>query len=603
VKSKLIILTISLLILSVLLPACTSKTTTPGTTVVTGVISGTTNTSTTTTASKTTTPTTPTTATTSALSATEPQYGGTLTLIHQGSLYPPTTWDPADFSYLTELWGCFVQEEMVDGDLSYGPRGTNQYAFNNMTSVPAKFTTGTLAESWVVKDSNTIIIKLRQGIYWQAKSGVMSAREMTADDVVYSWTRQLTSPKVNVARYKPFIGVVKVDKYTVQINLAYFEANYMWYIMEGYYFPVYPQEMVTAGASNWKNFCGTGPFLLSDYVQGSGATYLKNPNYWRTATIDGKTYNLPFIDKLQMPIINDQATRAAAIRTGKADICQNLPWSFKQTMATVNDIKLFTYPSTDSNKIAMRVDTAPFTDIRVRQAMALAIDKDAVNKACWGGEGLLFNMPCNPGDAEFTPADQLPADSKLVLQYDPDRAIQLLKDAGFPTGFTTTISVQSDAIWSDVITLCASYWAKIGVKVNIQTLDYASLYATWGAKTHPAMTYIGHGQNYPLLTLLAIINPAELNNVAMINNPQWSATLAACSLQTDPSKNVATLKELSQELLAYAAYIPMPVPTVLTYAWPWVKNYYGEYNTGAHRFSRVASELWLDKPLKKKMGY
>ena len=87
-----------------------------------------------------------------------------------------------------------------------------------------------------------------------------------------------------------------------------------------------PKEVVDAGAGNWKNVNGTGPFMLTDFVPGNSNTYAKNPNYWDKETIGGTAYKLPFVDKITYRTIKDEATFITALRTAKLDILENIRW-------------------------------------------------------------------------------------------------------------------------------------------------------------------------------------------------------------------------------------------------------------------------------------
>ena len=84
--------------------------------------------------------------------------------------------------------------------------------------------------------------------------------------------------------------------------------------------------MVEAGAANWKNVNGTGPFMLTDFVQGNSNTYTKNPIYWDKEKIGGEEYKLPYVDKIVYRTIKDEATQTTALRTGKLDILEAIRW-------------------------------------------------------------------------------------------------------------------------------------------------------------------------------------------------------------------------------------------------------------------------------------
>ena len=143
-----------------------------------------------------------------------------------------------------------------------------------------------------------MVIKLRKGVMFPAKPGVMEAREFVADDVVFAFTRLSTSPKKIAGYFDHVEKVEAVDKHTVAFTFKYFNAEWDYRFGWGYYSTITPKEVADAGATNWKNVNGTGPYMLTDFVQGSSNTYTKNPNYWDKVTIGGTEYKLPFVDKI-----------------------------------------------------------------------------------------------------------------------------------------------------------------------------------------------------------------------------------------------------------------------------------------------------------------
>ena len=145
------------------------------------------------------------------------------------------------------------------------------------------------------------------------KPGVMKSRELTAEDIVYTFNRQNSSPKKVDSMYDYVDNVQAVDKHTVVFNLKEFNAEWSYRFGYGYYSGIVPKEVVEAGATNWKNINGTGPFRLTDYTQGNSNTYEKNPVYWGTETVNEKEFKLPYVDKLVYRLIKDEATRVTAI--------------------------------------------------------------------------------------------------------------------------------------------------------------------------------------------------------------------------------------------------------------------------------------------------
>ena len=179
--------------------------------------------------------------------AEEPIYGGTMTVLHVHCGLEPATWDPADCNWIVEPFTSPVMEKLGIGDIEkYGPRGTNQYPFTDMEFIPADYLRGQLAESWELPDDTTYIFHIRQGIYWPDKPGVMASREVTAEDIAFAKNRLFQSPKCP-GYYDNVEGATALDKYTLEIKLKIYDANWLMSGAWGYFQRIYPPEMVDAG--------------------------------------------------------------------------------------------------------------------------------------------------------------------------------------------------------------------------------------------------------------------------------------------------------------------------------------------------------------------
>ena len=267
-----------------------------------------------------------TTTTTTTAGAGTPVYGGTLTMLHlfNTSSNEPPDWDPVKaagpqvITYSVPIMG-----QAIEGDIEkYGPRGDKTYGFTNIGWVDESFYTGDLVESWEWTDPLTLTFHVRHGIMYSGISvnpGVMKPREFVADDFVYHLKRMKTS--ANKGQLWDWVADTSApDKYTWVVKFKQYYADWTWWLASAFVQP-YAKEVVEApgGASDWKNLVGTGPFTIAEYVRGDHTTYLKNPNYSRTVTINGKEYKTPFIDKMVWPMITDEATQIASLRTGKVD--------------------------------------------------------------------------------------------------------------------------------------------------------------------------------------------------------------------------------------------------------------------------------------------
>lgn len=542
--------------------------------------------------------------------STEPQYGGTLTTVTFLAAIEPLGWDPADRIWF--IMGCasWYLEQLLVGDLDRGRGGTGEYWFVMRESVPDKFSTGCLAESWEIEDPTTLVFHIRKGVYWHEKPGVMAARELTAEDVAFALNRNLASPMFGPIYLKAWMKGVEVrDKYTCVVKMNYYYSNWQFKIGWGYYSLIYPHELVDAGIKDWRNSAGigTGAFLLKDYVQGSTRVYERNPDYWGKVTIDGKEYQTPFVDEVVLPIIMDESTRLAALRTGAADMHELVSWKFKETLAdTCPDLQVFKILSTTPPYIAMNYANPLYQDHRIIQALSMAIDREALISAVYGGEGIYPSFPASAlqTEDEYTPLEKCPESVQELFEYNPEKAKQLLKEAGYPNGFQTEIVTASLSTWLEVVEPVASYWEAIDVKTNINSMEYGAQYSTGMGKTYTDGWYTPKGNCNTFHCLEYHTHADDAWNPAGYDDP-WFADefFKKVTTETDLDKQNAAMKELSVYIIDNASYIWLPVGYAYSYAWPWVKNYYGEYNVGSDREGPVYARIWLDRDLKKTMGY
>jgi len=535
---------------------------------------------------------------------TGPQYGGTLTVLQWHCALEPQTFDPADRNWIVDVYTSPYMENLATADFEkYGPRGTNEFAFVDLEYVPTEFLRPNLAESWEMPDDTTVIYHIRQGVYWPDKPGVMTSRELTAEDVAFCINRQLDSPKYSPIDRPYYDYATAPDKYTLVFKLTTYYANWALPFAWGYYTKIYPPEVVEAGASDWRNAVGTGPFMLTDYVSGASLTYERNPLYWGTTTIDGKEYELPFVDKLSWPIIVDESTQLAALRTGKCDIEEAVSWRYTETLEETNpELLKYRVLGTTWGGIATRMDTPPFDDIRVRRAMSMAIDKEAMIETLMGGEGVMLGGPYSSGWLTdlYTPLEELPESARELFEYNPEKAKQLMIEAGYPDGFKTEMVIYAE--YGDEASMLASYWKdNLGIEVELKPHDYATFVYIQYTKQHEQMYYMLKGCGDPYAVLWACGRPGGPWNPAIWDDDYFVETYQESRRTSDVAEAKRILKGLNVYMIDQCPYIVLPVSYGYGYAWPWVHNWYGELNANVRSPGQIHARVWLDRDLRYEM--
>ena len=618
-KGAIWIVLVCLIVVSMVLASCSTSTSTSSptsTSTLTPTTTSTIATTTKTTVSPTTTATT--TATTgnwwNSLGA--PQYGGTMTLRVNTNI---VNFDPANAETLMsveELWF----ERLFSDNWTVNPSVWNyQLLFR-----PTEDMAGQLAASWEFTDPSTLVVHLRQGIHWQNIAPV-NGREFTASDVAFHFDRLFglgggfTKPApyyANVSRWAPLTVVTAIDKYTVSLKWSISNPEIILETLRGPSTAVDEEatEVVQqyGNTNDWHNAIGTGPFILTDFVSGSSATLIKNPNYWGYDERYPKN-QLPYTDKLNIIIIPDDATALAGLRTGKIDLLNQMNLQEAQQMQKTNPaVSQVPIILSHTTTIDPRVDVKPFSDIRVREAMQMAIDLPTIAKTFYGGS--VSSDPSSLTSNYMTgwglPYSQWPQDLKDQYAYNPTQAKQLLAAAGYPNGFNTDIVAVSSGDL-DLLQIVKSYFAAVGINMSITTMDAAS-WTTFVQVNHKQDQlaidgYNGQlGQTYEPPTQLNRFQTGYSTNWNIIKDPVFDAFYPQFVADTNLS-DMENVMAAANKYVAQQHYsISLLQPNSYNFSQPWFKGFNGQFGqtTGAFEFQGFyLARFWVDQNLKKSMGY
>jgi peptide/nickel transport system substrate-binding protein len=288
-----------------------------------------------------------------------------------------------------------------------------------------------LAESMKQIDDTTYEFKIHKGVRFHNVPPV-NGRELTSADVKYSIERAMGmyGRKSDFKHYYYFDKIKSIetpDKYTVVFKLSQPFAPFLKYIATPWA-AIVAKEVVDKYGDLKTVAIGTGPFILKEFVKGSHITLVKNPNYFKKG--------LPYLDGISFKIMPDPASIQSAFIAGRLDGCGLSYYQLDTVKKEAPDALITEYPGT--HMWVLRVQPwiegqkplkKPLDDKRVRQAIAMAIDKPRLLKLAWGGFGTVATGPVPPVyDEALPPADQ--------VKYNPEQAKKLLTEAGYPNGFS-----------------------------------------------------------------------------------------------------------------------------------------------------------------------
>ncbi|MDB4894250.1 MAG: peptide transporter substrate-binding protein [Firmicutes bacterium] len=396
------------------------------------------------------------------------------------------------------------QDDFATLDPAIGYDWSNWPAIKNVFDGLLDYDAGTTLEPrladgmpQVSSDAKVYTFKLRQGVKFQ------NGRELTADDVVYSMTR-VVDPKTKSpgagfymgiqgarefadGKAKSVQGIEAPDKYTVKFTLAEPDVTFLNKLALNFAYVVPKEEVAKWGEQFGHHPVGTGPFLFKEWQPGQRIVFDRNPNYFFGG--------LPYLDRVTIEVGVAPEVAILRLEKGEIDVMGDPIPAAEYARIKADPAaqkRLVQSPQVSTIYIAINTRVKPFDNVKVRQALNMAIDKARVVKLL-NGRGTTANQilpPLMPG------YDQ----AYKGYEYSPDKAKSLLAEAGFPQGFETTIACIST---DPQPKLCESFQqdlSKIGIKLNIQSLASSTVIENAGTEGKVPLVWtggLGWIQDYP----------------------------------------------------------------------------------------------------------
>ena len=422
-----------------------------------------------------------------------------------------------------------------------------------------------LAESWRPISETVWEFKLRPGVKWH------DGRDFTADDVTFTVARAPDVPN-SPGGFGAFVRGIQrvevVDPLTVRFHTP------------GPY-PLLPtdftsvavvsrhagQDASTEDYNSGKAMIGTGPYRFAAYSPGTRVQMTRNDAHW-----GGR----PSWERVDFRIISSPPARTAAILSGDADIVDNVPSSdlprlqgeSRVTLSRIQGQRII-YLSADRSRTADPIfvtDNAgkplaqnPFNDLRVRQALSIAISRDALAERVMENTAVANGQWLPPGSYSYNPDVTAP-------RFDPEGAKRLLAEAGFPQGFRMTLHTPNDRYPSDAKTAqaVAQMWTRVGVQTAVEALPW-STYSVRANRQEFGMRLVGWGSptgeaSYALVNILNTYDAKKrtgASNSGRYSNPELDALTARATETLDDGQREVLLRRAVKMAIDDVAMIPL----------------------------------------------
>ncbi|MGL4962877.1 MAG: ABC transporter substrate-binding protein [Inquilinus sp.] len=402
-----------------------------------------------------------------------------------------------------------------------------------------------LAESWK-SDAGAKVwtVAIRRGVKFH------DGRALSARDVVATFER-LTDPATGSHALSILAGILskggtrQVDDYTVEFRLDAPNGNFPYLISSDTYNAVilpadYAGDFET-------NFNATGPFKLEQYTPKVGASFVRNPDYWGPKALP---------DRVEFTFFADEPSQVLAIQAGQVDIINYSPQG-GQALLSDPAYRILRVGSSAHTQVHLRTDQGPFQDKRIRQALALTLNREGLVKGLLQGDGVVGN------DSPFSPL--FPSTDPAVPQRKQDiaKAKALLAEAGVPDGFAVTLTTQKFDEIPDYAVLIQNAARQIGIAIDLNIKDQAAYYgkAVFGQSdwldSVLGITDYGH-RGTPNAVLNAAFRSTGSWNAAHFKNPDYDRLLADYTSALDlPAQRAAAGK--------LQAFLLEETPVIISY--------------------------------------
>lgn len=383
-----------------------------------------------------------------------------------------------------------------------------------------------LAESWEQPDATTAIFHLRKGVKFH------NGEELKASDVKFTIERAKASPQV-AEIIEAVSSVETPDDYTVIVKTESPFAPLLNHLAHTALSVLNEKAVKEAGDSYGQHPVGTGPYKFVNWISGDKIELEANEDYFRGA---------PKIKRIVFRNVPEQSNRIIGLETGEIDLVYDIEGLDKEKVKTDDRFTYVENPGLSMTYLGFNLKKDLFKDKRVRQAIAYGIDTKPIVDAVFNGSATEADSIIPPGVfAQY---------GSNSYSYNPEKAKQLLAEAGYPNGFKTKLWINDSPVRRDIAVIVQDQLKQIGIDIEIETLEWGAYLDRTATGEHD-MFLLGWGTvtgdpDYGMNALINTDTQGGAGNRSFYSNKKVDELLKVGKSTVDPDKRAEIYKEIQE---------------------------------------------------------
>lgn len=409
-----------------------------------------------------------------------------------------------------------------------------------------------LAKSWKFTDDTHILFELQDGVTFS--DGTL----MTAEDVKFTYDRGLNN--MAASTLTGLLETKVIDPLTVELTIDKYSNEFI-QSLASLNVAILSKKAYESGMEE-PYLIGTGPYKLDEWVEGEYSRFKKVDNYWGPEP--GVSETITF-----RPIL-EASSRVIALQNGEVDVCIDPPINELKYLEEDKNLTVFERAGSRLFYFAFNVTKAPWDNQKLRQAVACAIDRDAILQAAVYGKGTPQTTILNRGLWGFY-------DDMEGFDYDVERAKTLMAESGVPAGLKTTISIANSGSYANVAQVIQANLKEIGIDVEIKTMEDATLKSACAAGEQDLYLWRWNEDSKVDFVYRDLFYTGSSSNYHHYSDPKADDLIDKVLTEKDEGKRLEHAKELQTYLVDACPQVPLYIANLVI---AYNNNLKGEYLFG-----------------------